>query len=98
MNHDEAAELRDELNELDSVEGVADSMKNAPYRYARIIQPGFTDGEPDYAVVLDANPPRRSFPHIPRDVIDVVTDAAPDAFIRVEPDEDRIQVRRAPDA
>jgi hypothetical protein len=98
MNHDEAAELRDELNDVDSVEGTADSMTNAPYRYARIIQPGFTNGKPEYGVVLDAAAQTATFPYIPRDVIDVVTDAAPDAYIRVEPEEDRIQVRRPMDS
>lgn len=96
MNHNEAADLRDELNDLDSVEGPKDNMTSAVYRYARIIQPGFTNGEPTYGVVLDATQRKGSFPHIPRDVIDVVADAHPEFYIRVEPDEDRIQVRGPP--
>lgn len=89
MNADEAADVRDQLNDLDVVDGAEvdpdeETNVDAVFRYARVIQPGYQNGEPFFDVVLTPSSPTGSV-HLPRELLDWL--AGTDYYVRVDREE-----------
>lgn len=84
MNPDEAATVRDQLNDLDVVEGPDDDSGDFAFRLARVSQPGYTNGEPTFEVLLSPTR-RRGSVHIPRELLDWLADA--EYYLRVDRDD-----------
>lgn len=89
MNADEAADVRDQLNALDVVDGAdvapdEDTNVDAVFRYARVVQPGYQNGEPFFEVLLTPSSPTGSV-HLPRDLLDWLGDS--EYYVRVDREE-----------
>lgn len=93
MNHADAAEIRAAVNSLECVEGPDDDrMTNVPLRLARVVQPGYLNGDPIYEVVVSTTASRRSGTdsvHLPGAFLAVVADR--ECYLRVDGDEIHIR-------
>lgn len=84
MNYGDAADIRDRLNELDVVEGPDDDAGGSPFKLARIHQPGYTNGEPTFEVLLmpTSGAFRDDSVHIPGGIVALVAEFG--GYLRVD--------------
>lgn len=91
MNADEAADVRDQINDLDVVDGAEvapdeETNVDAVFRYARVNQPGYQNGDPFFEVLLTPSTNNSSGSiHLPRELLDWLGDS--EYYVRVDREE-----------
>jgi len=95
MNHLKAADIRDSITYLDSVDGVEENEDATPgdadFRLATVNQPGYANGAPHYEVLLHPGDTSTGSVHIPTDVVDWVADKG--LFFRIDLEDGVVHIR-----
>lgn len=78
MNHADAADLRDTLNEMRFVEGPNED-RTLPFRLVRVQQPGYLNGEAIYEVLINVDDDHL---HLPSDFLSLVTQRG--CYLRIQ--------------
>lgn len=91
MNREAAEQLRDDLNRTDFVAGPDDDASRHAFKLARIHQPGYTNGEPTFEVLMNSAMGGGSV-YLPSAFIQWLEERDADRYVRVD-DELTVHIR-----